>query len=52
MEDESVTIDLDKTFKENAMFDEYIPVLHDTTIDITISREHPLDHALKLIQQE
>lgn len=49
MEDETVQIDLDRPL-ESDILAPYTPVLHDTTIDITISREHPLDTALKLLQ--
>lgn len=52
MEDESVTIDLDRTFRQDDMFSAYDPILHDNTIDITISREHPLDIALQLLHKE
>lgn len=52
MEDESVTIDLDRTFENASAFATYSPILHDTTIDLTISREHPLDVALKLLHEE
>lgn len=51
MEDESVMIDLDRPLKGDTLV-AYTPVLHDTTIDVTISREHPLDTALRLLQAE
>lgn len=51
MEDESVTIDLDRTFENSDVFMDYAPVLHEATIDITISRQHPLDTALKLLHE-
>lgn len=52
MEDESVTIDLDRTFESSELFAEYSPILHDTTIDLTISREHTLDRALEILHKE
>lgn len=51
MEDESVMIDLDRPLGGNSLAP-YAPILHDATIDITISREHPLDAALRLLQAE
>lgn len=52
MEDESVAIDLDRTFESSEIFASYSPELHDTTIDLIISREHTLDKALELLHQE
>lgn len=51
MEDESVMIDLDRPL-ESGILAPYAPMIHDATIDITISREHPLDTALGLLQTE
>ena len=51
MEDESVTIDLDRNFEHMSEFSSYAPVLHESTIDITISRENTLDSALQLLQK-
>ena len=51
MEDETVTIDLDRDFTHTQELSVYSPILHESTIDLTISREHTLDSAIRIIQQ-
>ena len=51
MEDESVTIDLDRPFEHIAELSPYTPLIQNETVDITISREHTLDAALKSIHK-
>jgi ABC-2 type transport system ATP-binding protein len=51
MEDESVTIDLDRRFESTEELSPYAPMIQNETVDITISREHTLDVALKSISK-
>jgi ABC-2 type transport system ATP-binding protein len=50
MEDESITIELDKAFTNTNAFHAYSPVIHGETVDLTISNTHTLDDVLKLFQ--
>lgn len=52
MEDESVTIDLDRPFVDGDNLSKYTPLIHGETVDITISRECTLDVALSIVHQK
>lgn len=52
MEDESVTIDLDRAYIDSDLLSAYHPVIRDTTIDITVSRKENLDSALSLLHSK
>ncbi len=51
MEDEVVTIDLDKKYIGGSLT-EYQPMIQDWGIDLTISSQHTLDTALQVLQKE
>ncbi len=51
MEDEVVTIDLDKKYT-GASLTEYQPMIQDWGIDLTISSQHTLDTAIQILQRE
>lgn len=51
MEDEVMSVELDKTYQGNSL-DIYAPNISDATIDITISSQHTLDNAIKILQKE
>ena len=50
MEDEVTTIDLDRTYSGGSLSD-YRPVTHDESIDLTVSREQPLDRAIGILRE-
>ena len=51
MEDESITIDLDRNFEHINELSLYAPILHESTIDITISRKNTLDSVLQFLNK-
>lgn len=51
MEDEVIAIDLDKEYIGKSL-EKYSPNIHSETIDITISSQHTLDDAIKILQKE
>lgn len=51
MEDEVVSIELDKSYNESSL-DSYLPSINNTTLDLTISSHHTLDEAIKILQKE
>jgi hypothetical protein len=49
MEDEVVTVDLDKNYTGQSL-EQYSPVISDNTIDLTVSSTHTLDNAIAILQ--
>ncbi|MBC7498036.1 ABC transporter ATP-binding protein [Candidatus Gracilibacteria bacterium] len=49
MEDEVVTVDLDKNYTDN-MLDSYSPTVSDISLDLTVSSKYTLDDAIKILQ--
>ncbi len=49
MEDEVVSVELDQVFDSDTL-SEYSPACSDTVLDLTISSAHPLDDAIKILQ--
>ncbi len=49
MEDEVITVDLDKNYTDN-MLDSYSPTVSDISLDLTVSSKYTLDDAIKILQ--
>jgi ABC-2 type transport system ATP-binding protein len=51
MEDEVISIDLDKKFTGNTL-ESYSPMVSETTLDLTVSSAYTLDTAISILQKE
>ena len=51
MEDESLALELDREYSGKTL-EAYNPIVHDTSLDITVSSKYTLDDALALLQKE
>ena len=52
MEDEVVSIELDRDYKEIEALRPYVPKNGERSVDIQISHKNTLDHAIQILQSE
>lgn len=52
MEDEVVSVELERILENTDSLKDYSPVISETTLDLTISSSHTLDSAIKILQHE